>query len=338
MNQNSSSFGGAYDVDEFTPDDLPTGRVTRLMVRLSSNALGVPLRVPMMVARGKKAGPVFGLTAAVHGNEVNGIPVLHRLLDRVDTSSLRGTIAAVAVVNLPGFLNNQRTFSDGTDLNHIMPGFPTGNDGQLYASRLIDRIVRHFNMLVDLHTASFGRINSLYVRANMLRSHTARMATLQRPQIILHNPPSDTTLRGAAEEMGIPAVTVEVGDPQRFQPEYIRRTLAGIRAVLGDNRMIPRRKVAFADPAVVCARSKWMYTDHGGLLEVLPKLAQRISEGEVVARLTNVFGDVIREYRATSDGIVIGKSTNPVGPAGARILHLGELAQPEDQLLSGSEP
>ena len=327
-------FAGAKPVDRFDPQAMPTGRVSRWMVRLASDALGRPVEVPMLVARGARPGPVFGLTAAVHGNEINGIPVLHRLFDRIDTSNLKGIIAAVVVVNLPGFINHVRSFSDGADLNHVMPGDPKGNEGQLYAARFVQRIVGQFDMLVDLHTASFGRINSLYVRADMSKPRTARMALLQRPQIILHNPPADTTVRGAAEELNTPAITVEVGDPQRFQPEFIRRTLAGIRAVLSDNRMIPRRKLALGAPPLICVESRWLYTDHGGLLEVLPKLTQTVEEGEVIARLTNVFGDLIREYRAPHRGVVIGKSTNPVGQAGARILHLGKFAGVADNLIT----
>ena len=328
-----SGFGNAFDVGVLDLDSLPTGRVTRLWVRISSDALGRPIRVPMLVARGKKPGPVFGLTSALHGNEINGIPVLHRLFDRLDVSKLKGTIAGVIVVNVPGLLQHQRAFSDGTDLNHVMPGHPKGNDGQVYANRFVERIVRHFDMLIDLHTASFGRVNSLYVRADMSNEQTARMAVLQRPQIVLHNPPADTTLRGAAEELGIPAVTVEVGDPQRFQGEFIRRSLAGIRAVLIDNHMVPKRKLNTGTSPLICARSQWSFTGHGGLLEVFPKLTQMVSRGEPVARLTNIFGDVIEEYLADRDGVVIGKSTNPIGQTGARIIHLGEIAKPEDGLI-----
>jgi len=232
-------------------------------------------------------------------------------------------LVAAVVVNVPGYLLNQRNFSDGTDLNHILPGRPDGNVAQVYGHRLIDRIVRPFNYLVDLHTASVGRVNSLYVRADMTDATTARMAYLQRPQIILHDPPSDSTLRGAAMELGIPAITVEIRDPQRFQREFIRRSLIGVRSVLAEVGMIAQRPVAPGPAPVLCEGAEWLYTDHGGLLEVFPDLTEGVRRDQVIARLTNIFGDVLREYRAPADGIVIGKSVNPVAQTGARILHLG---------------
>jgi predicted deacylase len=313
-------------VEHVDLDELPRCRIARLLVELAHDALGNPVRVPVLVARGERPGPTFGLTASVHGNELNGIPVIHQLFDRLDVRALRGNVVAVVAVNVPGVVNMQRELLEGIDLNDIMPGRPEGNVAQVYAHRFLEQIVRGFDYLIDLHTASFGRANALYVRAEMTNPTTAQMAYLQRPQIILHNPPSDGTLRGAADDMGIPAITVEIGSPQQFQPTYIKRALVGLRAVLSEVGMMPHRKVKLGKKPVLCSSSQWLYTDHGGLLEVFPHVTATVAAGEVVARLGNAFGDVVREYRAPHDGIVIGKSTNPACPTGGRILHLGTVA------------
>lgn len=307
---------------ELDLESLPHGCLTRLKVVLSHNGLGQPVWVPVMVYRGEKPGPVFGITAALHGNEVNGIPVIHQLFQKLDRN-LRGTVVAVPVVNVPGFNARTRTFPDGTDLNTIMPGKKNGNDSHVYAHRLSERIIRHFDYLVDLHTASFGRINSLYVRADLSDAMTAKMAYLQRPQIILQNQPSDGTLRGHAMDLGIPAITVEIGNPHRFQPEFIRLSLSGLRAVLSEAGMVRKRHRSPGPPPVLCRSSYWIYADHGGLLEVFPNVRDNVAKDQVIGRVTNVFGEVIREYRAPEDGVVIGKSVDPVGQTGARILHLG---------------
>ena len=135
--------------DHLSVEDLPRGRRTRLSIELVHDGLGRSIKVPVIVARGERDGPVFGVTAAVHGNEINGIPVIHRLLERLDLKKLRGTVVAVIVVNVPGYLLHQRNFADGTDLNHIMPGKPDGNVAQVYGHRFIERIVKQFNYLVD---------------------------------------------------------------------------------------------------------------------------------------------------------------------------------------------
>jgi predicted deacylase len=316
-------------VEALEVNDIPRGTETRLLVRLVHDGLGHALRVPVVVARGKKDGPVLGITAAVHGNELNGIPVIHRLLDRVDLQKLRGTIAAVVVANVPGYLAYQREFIDGTDLNHVMPGAPDGNVAQVYAHRFIHRVVKQFDYLVDLHTASFGRVNSLYIRADLNNETTARMAYLQRPQIILHDPPSDYTLRGTAMDMDIPAITVEIRDPQRFQKDSIRRTLTGLRAIMAEVGMISRRKTPDSERPILCKESQWLYTNRGGLLEVFPDVADFVEEDQVIARVSSVFGDVVEEYKAPSPGVIIGKSSNPVAQTGARILHLGSVVEPD---------
>ncbi|MDA0267333.1 MAG: succinylglutamate desuccinylase/aspartoacylase family protein [Cyanobacteria bacterium] len=326
----SLDIPGSQVVDELDIEQIPRGSHTRLMVDLIHDGLGRSLRLPLMVARGQHPGPVLGLTAALHGNELNGIPVIHRLFETLDLKGLRGTVVGVMVVNVPAYLNNQRTFDDRTDMNHVMPGKPNGNIAEIYAHRFIERIVRRFGYLIDLHTASFGNINSLYVRADMTNKITAKMAHLQRPQIILHNSPSDRTLRGAAMDLGIPAITVEIGDPQVFQAHPIKASLSGVRRVMAEIGMLPRRPLKSGPQSVLCASSGWLYTDHGGLLEVMTKPTNLVKTGEVIAQQRNIFGEVICQYRAPYDGIVVGQSVNPVAQTGARILNLGAIATPDD--------
>ncbi len=319
-------FPQARLVEALDVESLPVGAISRVLVEVAHDPLGGAQRLPVLVARGKKPGPVFGMTAALHGDELNGLPVIHRLFKRLDISRLKGTLVAVAVVNLPGFVNRTR-FLAGVDPNHQFPGDPRGNLPRVYAHRLMDRVVRHFDYLVDMHTASVGRVNSLYIRADLNTPMAERMARLQRPQIILDDPPSDKTLRGCADELGIPAITVEIGNPQRFQPVFVKRAVAGMRAVLSDVGMLPRRPLGALPDPIVCSRSSWLYTDHGGLLEVFPRVVDRVEEGEPIARLTNVFGDLVREYRAPWPGVIIGKSVDPVAETGARLVHLGQITE-----------
>ncbi|MCB9791956.1 MAG: succinylglutamate desuccinylase/aspartoacylase family protein [Alphaproteobacteria bacterium] len=300
-----------------------------MLVEVTHDGLGFPVRLPVMVMRGAKAGPVLGLTAALHGNELNGLPVIHGLMRSLHPRQLRGDLVAVVAANPPGVVMRQRRFSDDSDLNHVMPGRPDGTGAQVFAHRIIRRVIRHFDLLVDLHTASFGRVNCLYIRADMTRPAIAQMAYLQRPQIIVHNPPNDLTLRGTAQELGIPAITLEIGDPHRFQRSYIRRSQAGLRAVMAAAGMIRTRPIDMGAEPVLCESSGWFYTDRGGLLEVLPAVTDAVEEGEVVARQRSMFGELIREYTAPWSGVVIGKAVDPVAETGARVMHLGRLA-PED--------
>jgi len=310
-------------IHELRISDVPKGKVSRYWLHLVTDGMGLPVYVPIIVARGQKEGKVLGLTAAVHGNELNGIPVIQRIFNEFSIENLVGSIVGIPVMNVPSFLRKKRRFVDGTDLNHIMPGRPDGNVSQVYAWRFVNRILKEFDYLIDLHTASNGRVNSYYIRADMADETVRKMARLQNAQIIVHNPPNDGTMRGAADDMGIPAITLEVGNPNTFQKGLIRDGLTGIHNLLGYFGMTDSEVEAYDETTVICKKSYWIYTDTGGLLTVHPSVTQILKKGEIIATLRNVFGDIIRKYEAPENGIVIGKSVSPVNQAGGRILHLG---------------
>jgi len=137
---------------------VPKGTISRYWLNLVTDGMGQPVQLPIIVARGHQDGKVLGLTAAVHGNELNGIPVIQRIFKEIDINELKGTIVGVPVVNVPSFQRKKRRFIDGTDLNHIMPGKSNGTVSQVYAQRIVTRIIHQFDYLIDLHTASVGRI------------------------------------------------------------------------------------------------------------------------------------------------------------------------------------
>ena len=310
-------------INKLDLESLEKGKLHKLWFDIVTDPFGAPMSIPLLVGRGRKPGPVLGLTAAVHGNELNGIPVIQRLFKEVEDEVVSGTIIGIPVVNVPAFMRKQRRFIDGTDLNHIMPGKRKGAVSQVYAFRFMEHLVSKFNFLIDLHTASTGRINTYYIRADMEDKVTAELSRLQNAQIIVHNPPSDGTLRGAAEELGIPAITLEVGDPNTFQRGMIRSGITGLHNALVYLKMIEGEIEEPEEKTVLCKKSYWIYTESGGLLTVYPKIFDLVKKGERIASQNDIFGDKIRDYFAPEDGIVIGKSVSPVNQTGGRILHLG---------------
>ncbi len=312
-------------IRELKVEDAPRGEITCYWLQIVRDGMGVPIRIPVIVARGRKDGKVLGLTAAVHGNELNGIPVIQKLFTQINIEELEGAIVGVPIVNAPALVRKKRRFIDGTDLNHIMPGKPNGTVSQVYAWRIVNRLIKEFDYLIDLHTASNGRVNSYYIRADMDNEVVRQMALLQNAQIIVHNPPSDGTLRGTAMEMNIPSITLEVGNPNTFQKGLIRDGLTGIHNVLDYLELIKGEVEESEEETVICKSSFWIYADTGGIMTVHPKVTDIIKKGEVIATMRSVFGDLIKEYIAPQDGIVIGKSVNPITQTGGRILHLGIL-------------
>lgn len=313
----------AREIQRLDLGETAPGTVSANWLHIVRNGLGEAIRVPILVARGRHDGPVLGLTAAVHGNELNGIPIIQQVVGELDLEALRGTVVGVLAVNVPGVLRRQRVFDDGVDLNHIAPGKPRGTTSQIYLHRFIELVVGRFDALIDLHTASFGRVNSFYVRADMDDPRTARLARLQGPDIIVHNPPSDTTLRGAAAGMGIAAITAELCDPHVFQNRVVDQGVLGVRNAMADLGMTEGPVSCPLHDTLLCRGSYWMYTDRGGLLRVLPRLRDTVKAGEPVAEVRTIFGERVQTYTAPEDGVVVGRSVDPINQTGSRILHLG---------------
>ncbi|TPX35144.1 hypothetical protein SmJEL517_g02366 [Synchytrium microbalum] len=318
------------DIEEF-----PVGKISTVWINMMKQGLSEWLRVPVIVARGTEDGPVVGITAAIHGNELNGVPCIHRVITDIDVHRLRGTVVAVPCVNVVGYLRFTREFSDGKDLNRLFPGSPTGTASTIYVHNLMTKIIHRFEYLIDLHTASFGRVNSYYVRSDMNDPVSATLAKLQQPQIILHNSGQDGTLRSAAMTLGIKAITVEIGNPQLFQNQYVQWSYMGVMRILGYLSMFtpdPPEPNPMPPSTVICSKGFWIYTKTGGVLEVYPGVNTFVKKGDLIARIKNIFGNIVDEIYATSTGITIGRSSNPVAMAGDRILHMGVIRK-ENELL-----
>ncbi|KAI9258970.1 hypothetical protein BDA99DRAFT_538888 [Phascolomyces articulosus] len=343
--------------DRLVIEDFPINTISTAWIKMVKQGLSEWVRLPAIICRGSEDGmcesreqkkeineksvsisPVVGITAAVHGNELNGVPCIHRVVSEIDVKKLQGTVVAVPCVNMVGYLQFKREFADGRDLNRQFPGKEDGFASQVYCYQLMNKVISQFNFLIDLHTASFGRVNSYYVRADMNDSGSALLARLQQPQIVLHNSGQDGTLRSAASARGIKAITVEIGNPQLFQNRYVQWSYMGVMRILDNLGMFelnggPEQQILLGPPnTVLCSKGFWIYTRTGGVLEVYPGVNTIISKGDVIARIKNIFGNVVDEYMAPCGGIVIGRSSNPVAMSGDRILHLGVIKRKGETL------
>lgn len=318
----------AIDIQAIDLTRIKNGEIKTFWLALAEDAMGVPIKIPVMICKGINDGPVLGITAAVHGNELNGINVIQRLFNNdLEVENMSGTIIGIPIVNIPSYIRQERYFKDGSDMNRIMPGKENGTVAETYAHRFKEKVLSHFDYLLDLHTASFGRVNSFYIRSDMSKPITKKLARLQNAEIILNAPAGDGTVRGAAEDLNIPAITIEVGNPNMFQKKMIKSGLAGIHNVMSHLEIIPDEQDVDDKETVECVTSQWLYTDLGGLLNVHVNLRDIVEAGDHIASLRDAFGNEIKKYLAPERGIVIGKSVNPVSPTGSRILHLGRIKE-----------
>lgn len=309
--------------DDLNISSLNKGQVHQLQIHVSDSSLGVPWRVPMIAIRGFDKGPTLGITAAIHGNELNGISTIFKLAQKIKPEKLKGNLIMIPISNVPGYQMNQRLFSDHVDLNRIMPGEAHGAPSKIYAHHFTRKIVSKFDYLLDLHTASHGRVNSLYIRADLDNHKCKVLAFLQSPQIIVKKFDESGTLRAWANEQNIPALTIEIGNPNAFQHNLIDETLDGIMNTMKYLKMIPGRVKNMVTNTTICDHSYWIHSTKGGIVDVIPDLAEKVKKDQLIAKVYDVFGQVKEKIIANKSGIVIGKNIRPNCEAGTRILHLG---------------
>lgn len=303
-------------------NDYDLGRRHDFWLPLYQTATGSFIRVPFIVARGLGKGPVLGVCAAVHGNELNGIKIIHNLLQDVDLDRLQGSLVCAPIVNVLSYNAGVRNFVDGLDLNHVFPGKPDGKPAEQYARAFETTYLPALDYLVDIHTASEGRINTMYVRADMTEKRARQMSLDFNPQIILHAQGGDGTLRNAARRRKIPAITVEAGNPSVIQGRMVYEGEIGLLNVMKGLGMLSGEKKIDRKP-IVCRSSRWLRTISGGLLETKFSLYERVEKGQLLAVTRDPFGNVTQEYFAPTEGVVIGMSTNPSAGSGTRFCHLG---------------
>jgi len=320
-------------INEINLENTSSNSITKYWLQIIDNGMSQSIFVPVIIAKGDISGPVLGLIAAIHGNELNGIKVIQELFADIDVKSLKGTIIAIPGLNQVSLTQDRRRFFDDEDLNRHFPGKETGNRSQQYVWQINNKILSKLDYLIDMHTASFGRVNSLYVRGDMTNEKIKQMSLLQDSDIILKskglpsagsNNSSTRTMRAEAMLKGIPTITVEYGNPQVYQPEMITRGVVGVKNVLNWLEM-QSFEMPELSKAKICTKSYWIYVDKGGLLEIPVELNQIIEKDDIIGVLRNPFGDIIKTYKSPERGIVIGKSSNPVNMSGGRIIHLGIL-------------
>ncbi|HEY6642353.1 succinylglutamate desuccinylase/aspartoacylase family protein [Povalibacter sp.] len=283
---------------------------------------GFAVPVPVIVLNGKGPGPVLCITAAVHGDELNGIEVTRRVLDDIDVEELNGAIIGIPIVNIQGFYRGTRYLPDRRDLNRYFPGNPKGSSATRMAHSLFTEVIRHCSALIDLHTGSLNRTNLPQVRADLRSPTVTRMTRAFGATVVLQSAGDKGSLRRAANDAGIPSVTFEMGEPMRVQPEQVEHGAKAIETLLYALGMTRQRRY-WGDPEQVYYSSKWVRVDNGGILFSDVALGERVSEGELLGVVTDPLSNEQHRIYAPTSGRVLGMALNQVVLPGFAAYRIG---------------
>lgn len=280
------------------------------------------VEMPVHIINGKQTGPVLFVTAAIHGDEINGIEIIRRLLATKALNRMAGTLIAVPVVNVYGFVSQSRYLPDRRDLNRSFPGSEKGSMAARLADTLMSEIVDKCTHGIDLHTAAQGRANMPQIRVD-LDSHPQSMelAKAFAPPILLDSPTREGTLRAAAGKL--PLLLYEAGEALRFDDVAIRAGLKGILNVMRHLHMLPASKPRERKSSTwVCNNSLWMRAPQSGILRSRVPLGGIVSDGQVLGYISDPFGEAEQAVVSQVSGVLIGVTRLPLVHEGEALYHL----------------
>jgi predicted deacylase len=281
------------------------------------------------IINGERAGPTVFLSAAAHGDELNGIEVVREVAHEWDLDDLAGTLVCMPVLNVPGFLAQQRYLPIyDRDLNRSFPGHETSTSAKRMAYRIFRNFVEPCDFGLDFHTSTRGRTNMLHVRADMSDPEVARLAQAFGTNIILDGSGPDGTLRGEATRRGTPTITIEMGEAHRFQRELIDDALAGVESVFAEYGLQEAPTVRWPGWRTIITDDQektWIRADAGGIVDMHHDVGSLVGAGDRICTLTNPFKDDNVTVEAPFTGLLVGVLENPVVYPGNPLCHLVEL-------------
>lgn len=299
------------------------GTRSRVQVPLPDLPNGSPVSLPVMVFHGVEAGPTVWISAAVHGDEINGVEIVRLVLRQLDPSYMRGTILVAPIVDVYGFNRGERYLPDRRDLNRSFPGSSKGSLASRVAHRFRVAVVERSDAGIDLHSAAAGRVNLPQVRGLIDDDRFKRMADAFGAMVTMNSRVIDGSMRQLAKKRDIPYLLYEGGAANQFDPLATEVGVGGILRVLRHLGVVdgaPKKK----DTPVLVDRGTWLRAPRSGVLEFKTFLGARVEKGEVLADITDTFGMNSEIVRASANGIVVGMALNPLVHGGDAMVHIGK--------------
>lgn len=308
-------------------ETLPRGHVLEVDFPVTEFANSQPVYIPITLIKGQHAGPIVFLTAAVHGDELNGTGILRNLLNQVTPAMIRGTLVVAPIVNMQGFLSRSRYQPDRRDLNRSFPGSATGSMSSRVAHKFLTQVIAACDLGVDFHTAAQDRENFPHVCADIGNAKIKKMAKSFGCTVVIDDPGPKGSLRRAASDLGVPTLLFEGGTSNAFQRKIVSAGLKGLKIFLNEMGIL-KKKIKRKETApfqILVRKTKWVRAERGGLLELRIHPGSIVYKGQAFAKVTNPLGKDVSTLTSPHTGLVIGITQNPVVNPGTPVIHIAEL-------------
>ena len=312
------------DVGTWGEETIAPGETKNIKLTTSESYSGMNVRIPIQVRRASEVGPTVFVTAALHGDEINGTGAIRQLLHSGDLDLKRGALVLVPVLNMLAFDRHSRYLPDRRDLNRCFPGSPDGSLASRMAHNVFQQLVARSDYGIDLHTAAIRRTNYPNVRGDLTNPEVARIARAFGCELILDTKGPPGSLRREASEVGCATMIMEGGEVWKVEPGIVSTIIHGIENVLRELRMIDGEPSIPRQQTILDA-SKWLRAERGGFLQFHVKPGELVEKEQPIATNTSLLGVERNSLVAPFDGVVIGMTTLPSVAPGEPVVHLGKL-------------
>ena len=311
-------------INDWFGEKIPAGESRNVKLSVGENYSGITVRIPLHIRRAKEDGPVVFVTAALHGDEINGTGAIRQLIQDADFQLLRGSIILVPVLNLLAFDRHSRYMPDRRDLNRSFPGTSGGSLTSRMAYVIFNEIVSRCDYGIDLHTAAVRRTNYPNVRGNLANPEVRRLAKAFGCEIIKNGKGPKGAFRREATTAGCPTIIMEGGEVWKVEPGIVKSAVRGVKNVLRELEMLdgPAENPQFQ---IIIEKSKWIRAEHGGFMQFHIKPGDIIEKDQPLATNTTLLGDERNMLCAPFDAIVIGMTSLPAISPGEPVCNLGRL-------------
>ncbi|MCZ4339148.1 succinylglutamate desuccinylase/aspartoacylase family protein [Shewanella colwelliana] len=316
--------------------DILPGEQRQLELPVARLYTDTEVSMPVHIIRAKKDGPIIFVSAAVHGDELNGIEIIRRLIQS-QVKLTRGTLILVPMVNVYGVLNQSRYMPDRRDLNRCFPGSQKGSLAGRVAYTFLNSIVAHCDYGIDLHTGAIHRSNLPQIRANLDDADTLSLAQAFGVPVLLNANVRDGSLRESAVNKGARVLLYEAGEALRFDELSIQTGVRGIKNVLSALGVIRKRTGRKKIEPFVANKSDWTRASASGFVCEYAKLGAYVEKGEVLADINSPLGELIQQVTSTRAGIIIGKQNIPLVLEGDAMFHIAYFGDSADEVIEHIE-
>jgi len=311
--------------------EIAAGTRQTINLSVADLTIGTPVHLPVIVHRGNRPGPVMFLSAAMHGDEINSVEIVRRVLKLPVLAELAGTLLAVPVVNVLAFLHQSRYLPDRRDLNRSFPGSETGSLAARLAHLFLKEVVGKADFGIDLHTGALHRPNLPQIRSDLSSPDNKRLAKAFGAPLFLDSKPAEGTLRAYTTAQGIPAILYEACEALRFDETAIRIGVQGVVNVMMELEMLPRAgdaPVSSVEP--IYAKSEgWARAPVSGILRSQVALGDAVKKGQTLGLIGTPFDDREEAVIAPFGGIIIGRVTLPLIYEGEAAFHIARVETPD---------